>query len=70
MSKLKGMKKIHANFDAIYERLDTEFQRNLDNERIRGGIVAIFSKMCHDAVLRNKLFERGNYFSIPFPILG
>ncbi|KAH6905836.1 hypothetical protein BKA70DRAFT_1107218 [Coprinopsis sp. MPI-PUGE-AT-0042] len=55
----KGLKKTHANFDTIYETLDREYQRNLNNERIRGGIVAIFSKMCHDAVLRNKLFERG-----------
>lgn len=62
MSTRQGLKKIHTNFDKIYSKLDTEYQRHLNNEKIRGGIVAIYAKMCVDAVLRNKLFKRGTLF--------
>ncbi|KAG6907808.1 hypothetical protein DXG01_007290 [Tephrocybe rancida] len=54
-----GLKKVHANFDAIYRKLDESCQRYSDNERIVGGVVVIYSKMCADSILRNKLHERG-----------
>ncbi|KAG5716224.1 hypothetical protein E4T56_gene10733 [Termitomyces sp. T112] len=54
-----GLKKIHANFDSIYRRLDKARERYADNERIVGGVIVIYSKMCVDSILRNKLYERG-----------
>ncbi|KAJ6616468.1 hypothetical protein B0H10DRAFT_1949115 [Mycena sp. CBHHK59/15] len=54
-----GLKKVHANFESIYRRLDKAYTRNASNERIKGGIVGIYARMCVDALLRNKLFERG-----------
>ncbi|KAG6833042.1 hypothetical protein H0H87_012053 [Tephrocybe sp. NHM501043] len=54
-----GLKRIHAKFDAIYRKLDKACQRYPENERIIGGVVVIYSKMCVDAILRNKLHERG-----------
>ncbi|KAF5340216.1 hypothetical protein D9611_007973 [Ephemerocybe angulata] len=59
MTTRRGLKKILLNFDSIYKKLDTAYQRNLSNERIRGSIVGIYAKMSVDALLRNKLFERG-----------
>ena len=64
MSTRQGLKKIHTNFDEIYTKLDTEYQRHLRNEKVRGGIVAIYAKMCVDAVLRNMLFERGGLYRL------
>ncbi|KAF8962291.1 hypothetical protein BDZ97DRAFT_1120677 [Flammula alnicola] len=54
-----GLKKVHANFNAIYARIDKVYEKNLNNEKIRGAIVGIFAKMCVDSILRNKLFEKG-----------
>jgi hypothetical protein len=54
-----GLKKVHTNFNVIYNRIDNAYQTNLGNYKIRGGIVGIFAKMCVDSILRNKLFEKG-----------
>jgi hypothetical protein len=54
-----GLKKIHTNFEAIYQRLNTAYEKNPDNEKLRGGIIVIYSKMCVDSLLRNKLFHKG-----------
>ncbi|RDB27508.1 hypothetical protein Hypma_003895 [Hypsizygus marmoreus] len=54
-----GLKKVHSNFEAIYRRLDKACQKYPENERIVGGVVGIYAKMCADSILRNKLFERG-----------
>ena len=59
MTTRNGLKKIHANFDSIYKKLDSAYQRYIDHEGIRGGIVGIYAKMCVDSLLRNKLFEKG-----------
>ncbi|KAJ2933042.1 hypothetical protein H1R20_g4019, partial [Candolleomyces eurysporus] len=64
----KGLKKVHANFDAIYKKLDNAYQKNPDNERVRGGIVGIYAKMCVDSLLRNKLYEKG-FLDKLFPLL-
>lgn len=57
-----GFKKVHTNFNVIYNRIDNAYQKNLGNYKIRGGIVGIFAKMCVDSILRNKLFEKGVLF--------
>ena len=57
-----GLKKVHTNFNVIYNRIDNAYQKNLGNYKIRGGIVGIFAKMCVDSILRNKLFEKGVLF--------
>ncbi|KAJ3503069.1 hypothetical protein NMY22_g18377 [Coprinellus aureogranulatus] len=59
MTTRKGLKRIYAQFDSIYTKLDSAYQRNLQHERIRGGIVGIYAKMCVDSMLRNKLIEKG-----------
>ncbi|KAI1791760.1 hypothetical protein LXA43DRAFT_1181643 [Ganoderma leucocontextum] len=56
-----GLKKAHARFNEIYEKLDaayTSAERN-GNEKVMGGIVGIMAKMCADALLRDKLFDKG-----------
>ncbi|KAF7310074.1 Bin3-type SAM domain-containing protein [Mycena indigotica] len=53
-----GLKRIHSRFDGIYRCLEQEYQKSQD-ERVKGGIVGIYTRMCGDAILRNKLFERG-----------
>ncbi|KAF9480919.1 hypothetical protein BDN70DRAFT_912470 [Pholiota conissans] len=54
-----GLKKVHLNFNTIYARIDKFYEKNLSNDRIRGAIVGIYAKMCIDALLRNKLFDKG-----------
>jgi hypothetical protein len=54
-----GLKKVHANFEAIYRRLDKAYQKYSDNEKIAGGIIGIYAKMCVDSILRDKLFAKG-----------
>ncbi|KAG7097635.1 hypothetical protein E1B28_004967 [Marasmius oreades] len=54
-----GLKKVHDNFDAIFLRLDQACKENSENEKIVGGIIGIYAKMCADSILRNKLFNKG-----------
>ena len=55
----RGLKKVHVDFERIYNRMNTVYDNNLDKEKITGGIVGIWAKMCTDSILRNKLFEKG-----------
>ncbi|KAF8962295.1 hypothetical protein BDZ97DRAFT_1663105 [Flammula alnicola] len=59
LTSRNGLKKVHANFEAIYSKMDRVYETNLEDVKIRGGIVGIFAKMCVDSILRNKLFEKG-----------
>ncbi|THH28452.1 hypothetical protein EUX98_g5738 [Antrodiella citrinella] len=59
MSRRSGLKKIHANFSEIYRKMDKTYTKYSGNEKVVGGIVAIWAKMCVDAVLRNRLVHEG-----------
>lgn len=59
MTTRRGLKKVHMNFESIYQKLDKAYQRNLNSERVRGGIVGIYAKMCVDSLLRDKLIAKG-----------
>ncbi|TBU57428.1 hypothetical protein BD310DRAFT_821584 [Dichomitus squalens] len=56
-----GLKKVHANFNDIYRKLDSAYvgAQRRGNEKLMGGIVGIWAKMCADAILRDKLFDEG-----------
>ncbi|KAF8651578.1 hypothetical protein AX16_004694 [Volvariella volvacea WC 439] len=54
-----GLKKVHANFASICQKLDAAYEGHKDNERLAGGIVGIYAKMCSDSILRNKLWAKG-----------
>ena len=54
-----GLKKVHTNFETTYNRVNVVFEKNTNNEKIRGAIIGIFAKMCVDSLLRNKLFDKG-----------
>lgn len=54
-----GLKRVHSNFDGIWRRLDAAYLKYARNPRVLGGITAIFAKMAADAILRDKLFQRG-----------
>ena len=55
----RGLKRVHADFTRIYDRMNTVYNNNLDKEKVTGGIVGIWAKMSTDSILRNKLFEKG-----------
>lgn len=55
-----GLKKVYHNFAHIYKRINDTYVAYESNELIRGGIVAIYAKMCVDSILRNMLFHQGN----------
>ena len=54
-----GLKKVHAKFDSIYQRIETVFQDSPHDIKLRGGIISIYAKMCIDSILRNRLFDEG-----------
>lgn len=56
-----GLKKIHARFNDYHKRLDAAYTsaRRCGNEKVMGGVVGIMAKMCADAILRDKLFQKG-----------
>ncbi|EGO29215.1 hypothetical protein SERLADRAFT_359379 [Serpula lacrymans var. lacrymans S7.9] len=54
-----GLKKLFTNFDVFYRRLDNAYEANIENDKMTGGIIGIFTKMCADSILRTKLFEKG-----------
>ncbi|CDO71187.1 hypothetical protein BN946_scf184845.g57 [Trametes cinnabarina] len=56
-----GLKKVHNNFPEIAKKLDTVYSaaQKKGNERLMGGIVGVWAKMCADAILRDKLFHEG-----------
>ncbi|KAG6370757.1 hypothetical protein JVT61DRAFT_10959 [Boletus reticuloceps] len=53
-----GLKKVYHNFAHIYKQINDTYVANEANELIRGGITAIYVKMCADSVLRNMLFHQ------------
>ncbi|KAI0790399.1 hypothetical protein C8Q75DRAFT_852150 [Abortiporus biennis] len=59
MNRRSGLKKIHANFPEIYKKLENAYNQNIGNEKIMGGIVGIWAKMCVDSILRDKLMKAG-----------
>jgi hypothetical protein len=60
LTKRSGLKKVYNNFDVIYKRTNDLFIVNAGNVKIAGGIIAIYTKMCADAILRNLLFQKGH----------
>ncbi|KAL0958057.1 hypothetical protein HGRIS_000235 [Hohenbuehelia grisea] len=54
-----GLKKVHANFDSIHERLDSAYLANPGNDKVVGAIISVYTKMSADAILRDKIFHRG-----------
>ncbi|TFK71924.1 hypothetical protein BDN72DRAFT_837130 [Pluteus cervinus] len=63
-----GLKKVHANFESVYKQLDSAYRRYSENDKMAGGIVGIYAKMCSDTILRNKLISNGLLDKI-FPLL-
>lgn len=60
-----GLKKIHTRFNDYHKRLDAAYTsaRRCGNEKVMGGVVGIMAKMCADAILRDKLFQKGHRVS-------
>ncbi|EIW55597.1 uncharacterized protein TRAVEDRAFT_73443 [Trametes versicolor FP-101664 SS1] len=56
-----GLKKVHAHFPEMSKKLDTMYiaAQKKGNERLMGGIVGVWAKMCADSILRDKLFQEG-----------
>lgn len=63
-----GLKKVHADFQGIYQRLSGLYEANPQSDNITGGVVGIFAKMCVDSILRDKLYDRG-FMKKLFPLL-
>jgi len=59
-----GLKKIHANFNNIYRKMENEYDQNPDDYRVRAGIVSLWIKMSMDALLLEKLFSKGIFLAI------
>ncbi|KAJ7154762.1 hypothetical protein C8R46DRAFT_1005859 [Mycena filopes] len=68
ISTRSGLKRVHANFETIYGRLDRVYAGSRSNVRIQGGIAGIYARMCVDSILRTKLFHKGFLKQI-FPLV-
>ncbi|KAI0658738.1 hypothetical protein C8Q70DRAFT_1045402 [Cubamyces menziesii] len=57
----KGLRRVHASFNEVYKRLDRAYSdaQEKGDTRTMGGVVGIMAKLCADAILRDKLFDRG-----------
>ncbi|KAJ3557697.1 hypothetical protein NM688_g1332 [Phlebia brevispora] len=64
-----GLKNVHANFPSIQRGLEAAYDKYQDNEKVRGGIVGIWARMCVDAILRDKLFKGGQSFLCSIRVL-
>ena len=56
-----GLKQVHSNFDKIHKKLDAAFvnAQSGNSEKLMGGIVGIWAKMCTDSILSEKLLKEG-----------
>ena len=60
----RGLNAVHKNFDKVTQKLDEAYNHFLSDDRITAGIVGIYTQMCADAKLKDKLIkERGAFFS-------
>ncbi|KAJ3974922.1 hypothetical protein EV361DRAFT_819278 [Lentinula raphanica] len=57
LSTTAGLKRVYFKFDDIVSRLDAAFTRYEDDDKIVSGVVAIYTELCVDAILRARLFE-------------
>ncbi|KDQ20231.1 hypothetical protein BOTBODRAFT_170229 [Botryobasidium botryosum FD-172 SS1] len=66
-----GLKRVHKEFADISQRLDKvyTFAIKEGNDKIAGGVVGIYTKMCADSILRNNLFKDAGLLSKVFPLL-
>ena len=59
LTRRSGLKKIHTQFGEVHRKLNNAYASHPGNEKIMGGVVAIWAKMCVDGVLRNMLIREG-----------
>ncbi len=57
-----GLKKIHAKFDTIYARLDGAYEAYRHEEKITGGIIGVYARMCADDLIRDRLYNKGKHY--------
>ena len=59
----RGLNAVHKNFDKVTRKLEEAYNHFLSDDRITAGIVGIYTQMCADAKLKDKLIkERGEFF--------
>ena len=70
-----GLKKVHVAFWELQPKLEALFDKYRSNEKIACGIITIWSGMCEDSVLQEKLIATGmcifqsSYAQILSPLL-
>ena len=57
LSTRNGLKHIHKSFEGYVQRLNKTYDLHYENDKIVGGVIGIYAKMCADSLLRNKLFK-------------
>ncbi|KAI0029858.1 hypothetical protein K488DRAFT_22499, partial [Vararia minispora EC-137] len=65
-----GLKNAHKNFDEILGKLDLlyDFAVRTQSEELAGGVIAIYTRMFADSILRNRIFK-GDFIEKLFPFL-
>ncbi|KDQ56093.1 hypothetical protein JAAARDRAFT_195313 [Jaapia argillacea MUCL 33604] len=62
MTTRKGLKKLHANFPEVHQRLNEVLRhsKKTHDAKVMGGLVGIFAKMCSvDTILQDQILEAG-----------
>ncbi|KLO10590.1 hypothetical protein SCHPADRAFT_832329 [Schizopora paradoxa] len=64
-----GLRKIHLNFTTVNRQLDNLWKQYGTIDRVAGTVALIFSKMCSDALLGDKLMREEDLLSKLIPLL-
>lgn len=59
LTSRRGLKKVHQDFDKIFEALDGLYETYNDDDRVVGAVVGIYAKLCADSILGKRLFKQG-----------
>ncbi|KAA1477626.1 hypothetical protein DENSPDRAFT_808815 [Dentipellis sp. KUC8613] len=72
MSSRSGLRIIHRNFDAVSRKLNDvyDYGRRVGNESLIGTVVAMYTKMSADAVLRDRIFSEADFLQKVMLILS
>ena len=61
MNRRSGLKRIYADFDTVQKKLEAVYKKYEGNEKVMGGIVGIWARMCADSILRNRVVAAGKH---------
>ncbi|KAI5117145.1 hypothetical protein M0805_000072 [Coniferiporia weirii] len=69
LSSRNGLKKIHGSFSEISSKLEDIFAYFCERDFVAQAVIAIYTRMCADAILRDRLIKETDLLSKVFALL-